>query len=51
MSGVPAYDELFGGATRGAFAVKRAMRKAKNTVGYVPQAKPVPVKYSKITNK
>jgi hypothetical protein len=51
MSGVPAYDELFGGATRGAFAVKRAMRKAKNTIGYVPQAKPVPVKYSKITNK
>jgi len=51
MSGVPDYDELFGGAKRGSFAVKRAMRKAKDTVGYIPQAKPNPVRYSDVGKK
>ncbi len=46
MDAIGLYESLFGGASRGAFAVKRQMRKAKDRFGrYTPEANPDPFAY------
>ncbi|NBV77803.1 hypothetical protein EBR66_06585 [bacterium] len=46
MDAIKLYEELFGGASRGAFAVKRQMKKAKVRFGdYTPEANPDPFAY------